>query len=345
MPERTTTVLVQGQAREQDDVLLVVDDTAGIAPSLPALRAAYPGLAQVFESLPGGLPWVHLRAVSGTLTESGGASASDIAASCNLPAPESGFLTAGACDRQANFPGEFADAFACLADRGANSAGPFQPFEALRRTLTSDAPDGFRRPSVSLLILIIAGSDDASQVNGELVPAATYVDFVRALKPEYQVLVSVIGPSSSCGDGSDVASVAPRLRAMVDAFRGSYVPLCSADFRAALTQIATRVGIGHGPPCIVARDVDPDRAGLQVDCAVEEQIPQPDGTVQRTALPNCDQAAPPCWRIDPASAVCRGGQHPIIIERPTDWCAALPPSDTVTCLACADPADPACAGP
>lgn len=345
MPERTTTLVVQGPPREQDDVLLIVDDTADIAPHLPALRAAYPDMAHLFEGLPGGLPSVHVRAVSGTLAESGGASPSDIAASCNVPDPGSGFLTAGACDHSVNFPGEFADAFACLADRGANSAGPFQPLEALRRTLTSTAADTFRRPSANLLVLIVAGSDDASQVDGEMVPVSTYADFLLSLKPEYHVLVSVIGPSNGCTDGFDRATAAPRLGALVDALFGSYVPSCSANLAVAVAPIATRLGFHRGSPCIVARDVDPDRAGLQVDCTVEEALPQPDGTIQRRALPSCDEAPPPCWRIDPLSAVCRGGQHPITIDRPVDWCAEVPPSDTVTCLACADPADPACAGP
>ena len=120
-------------------------------------------------------------------------------------------------------------------------------------------------------------------------------------KPQYHLLVSVIGPSGDCTNGADKETAGPRLSELVGALdrAATYLPSCSGNLAEALILFAERIAEGHFPSCIAARDVDPNRAGLQADCTVEERIAQPDGTIQRTALPSCDQASPPAGASTP----------------------------------------------
>lgn len=212
----------------------------------------------------------------------------------------------------------------------------------MRRALSANPPDRFLRVQANLVILVIAGSDDASRADGAPVPVATYVDFLRALKPEYRLLLSVIGPSDECSIGAGAPNAAPRLAALTNAPGRvrHYVPSCSDQLATALAPFAERIADAFPTTCIAARDVDPERAGLQADCSVDETIVQIDGTIQRTTLPSCDLSAPPCWRLD-ASGFCQRGKA-MVSARGADWCAELAPADEISCLGCADPADPAC---
>src|SRR5260370_20736658 len=165
----------------------------------------------------------------------------------------------------------------------------------MRRALTTPS-GGFLRPQADLLVLIIAGSDDASSADGELVPVSTYVDFVRTLKPEYHFVVSVIGPPDDCTNGGGTPASAPRLSTLVKSLGAgdTYVASCSQDLTAALLPIASRIGLLSDPACVdEIRDVDPDSAGLQADCAVEERIVPPDGSLRPTALPRFNPVSPP----------------------------------------------------
>jgi hypothetical protein len=87
------------------------------------------------------------------------------------------------------------------------------------------------------------------------------------------------------------------------------------------------------------RDTDLAQPGLQASCSVVDTVFDPrTGTGTTAALPNCDQGAPPCWRLVP-----HGTCAVFDIDRGADWCVEASTSGTVECLSCASPTDPACA--
>jgi hypothetical protein len=326
------------------DVLMIVDDTPAIASRLGALRASDPRLAQALEQLaPGGLPSVRVAAVAAAAPGTG-CGAGSRAHLCGVTSTDD-FLATRGCGAQPNFAGSFADAFACLADFGAADCGPAQPLEAMRRAL-ADAPS-FVRPDAALEVLIVDGADDASADGGVLVPVATYVDFLRNLKPDpNSVFLSVVGPPADCSGGAMPAEAAPRLTELAQSFGSNsvYMPACRDDFVPVLGVLFSQLAVLNAPQCVDAiRDADPSRVGLQPTCAVDDITAEPDGLERRMALPSCDEAQPPCWRLA-ADISCPGGWS-FAIDREPGWCPQQSVIDRLTCLGCADAADPACAGP
>jgi hypothetical protein len=322
--ERVATWRTQTTILGDIDALFVLDDTPAFAPYLEPLRMALPSFADVFESFPRGAPSLHVRFVSAGSSDAGCAGPGARAALCGL---DGDFLQTGLCGASPNVSGSLADAFSCLGDLGVASCAPPQPLEAMRRALAGG--DGFLRAHAYLVVVIVAGTDDASGAGAEPTAVEGYIDALRALKPDpdHQIFVAVIGPA------------APRLSTLASAFgrRGSFVPLSSPSWAAALGPLAEESIISTEPTCIAGvQDLDPARPGLQADCVVEDGIaPRP--------IPRCDDGPPPCWRMD-ASSLCRGGWY-VTIDRGADWCSYTPTLTTYTCLVCLDPREPACAGP
>jgi hypothetical protein len=330
----TTQTTFQGEL----DVLFVLDDTPAIAPHLETLRASLPLFARTFERIPRGTPSLHVRFVPAALPDAGCDAPGSRAAACGLDGES---LQTDLCGARPNVSGSLADAFACLGELGATACGPARPLEAMRRALADGA--AFLRDDAYLVVMIVAGADDASTTGGAPAPIEGYVDSLRALKPDptNQILVSIIGPDGD-GDGcasGDPGAAAPRLSAFVRAFgrTGLFQTLCSADWSAALAPVVEETTTSTEPTCLAGlQDLDPAEAGLQADCVVEDGLaPRP--------IPRCDDGPPPCWRME-ASPVCPGGWH-VTIDRGADWCPLAPTRTTYTCLGCLRPNDPACAGP
>ena len=83
---------------------------------------------------------------------------------------------------------------------------------------------------------------------------------------------------------------------------------------------------------------------MQADCAVTEvtwESYRDDPQVAQ--LPSCDDAPPPCWRMDSFNG-CRGGWKGTI-NHGADWCPLVATQTTYECLGCINPNDPACAAP
>jgi len=354
-PERTVNWQFRSDISEDVDVLFVVDDSA-ILPA--ALIAAYPRMAKVLQNLPPpptdlispgtAPPSVHVAFIPASFAGGGScAPAATRGSACGLTGSDP-FLSTIACGQGPNFAGSMEDAFTCLADFDVVPAcGPPQLFAAIRRALAADgstvALSGFSRPGATLQVVIVAARDDASPDSND---AASLAALLRAAKPDpAQVIVSVVGPSEACTSDPELAAPAPRLRALIQAFnsRGLYTSVCGNSPEDALMLLGARLAPLLAPPCLTGiRDTDPAQAGVQPTCAVEEQTTQADGSVAHAALPTCDVAPAPCWRLMANPTFCPTGLR-LEVDHGAGWCSQLPATLQVTCIGCLDSADPACA--
>ena len=319
------------------DLLVIVDDTPAIAPYTAMVTATLSAFATELTLLHGREPSLQVRFVSATLG-SPGCPAASRAAACGIGADET--LRTGLCVSAPSFAGGLSNAFACLGDRGLTGCGPLQPLEAARSALA--AAGDFLRPDAYLAIVVIAGADDAS-----LPPVDAYVDFVKSLKvdPANQLFASVIAPSAP--ECSGAATGEPtRLGAFARAFgrNGALQSVCASSWLRALAPLLPGIQYTVEPYCMQGlRDTDPAREGMQADCAVTEvtwESYTDDPQVAR--IPSCEDAPPPCWRMDSFNG-CRDGWKGTI-EHGADWCPLLATQTTYECLGCVDPNDPACAG-
>jgi hypothetical protein len=336
--ESSRTWEFQTSVNQTLDLLVVVDDAQAGA-------AAAPQFAQVLANLPRGLPSLHVAFVSASLSADGCSPPPARGPACGLGAPSS-YLTTLGCGQQPNFAGSLPDALSCVADLGAASCGQAEPLEAMKRALAG--MDGFVRPNAYLEVVIVAAGDDASASDGAPVAVADYVAFLKGLKADPdQIAVSVLGPAAACGTGAPPEQVAPRLVQLVSAFGadGLYAPGCDGRYADALLQLAESIAIDIEPTCLTAlRDVDPAADGLQPECVVDDWTATPDGSVHEALLPSCDASSPPCWRLDHSATLCPGGWT-VEVDRGPGFCPQVSTRTQVTCLSCADAADPACAAP
>jgi hypothetical protein len=343
--ERTVKQVFQSAENRMLDLLFVVDDTAGIAPFRDMLAGGFAANARVLEGLVGGVPELHVGFISSSLC--GGAPATR-AQACGVAAP-SAYATVDTCGQHVNVSGSLENTFSCLGDFGVSSCATAQPLAALRRLLESPPRgwEGFLRPGATLAIVIVAGEDDASPDD-----VAGTVAFVRSLKsdPANTILLSaIVPPSTDCAAVPVIASRPPRLSAFVASAgaNGLTDSFCDGGLGYALVTLATTLASDTLSPCLPGvRDDDPAAPGMQARCTVEETIESADGAQTTTLLPSCDQAAPPCWSLQPPAGfdllTCAGGWT-FQVTRPGGYCPALFTRTTIECLGCLDPADPACA--
>jgi hypothetical protein len=348
--ESVTWRISNGYGDSPLDILFVIDDTPAISGTRAALAAAIPQIAQILQSLPGGPPSLHLGVVAASLEQGSGGSGMPRtrADACGLSAGQP-FLSTQACGQSPNFGGTFTNALSCLADLGTTASGAAEPLTVMREILDGPSVAGagwtdFLRPNAYLLLIIVAGEDDASGPPDLGALAA----FVRSFKSDpNQVLVSAIVPSATCA--TSPAASAPLLSTFVEAFGGNGAEGCSpGDLVDALTsQLSVKVSDLIAPECLAdIRDIDPTRPGLQANCTVDEAyVSASDGSGSESVVASCDVSGPPCWTFTPGSAgVCPGGWL-FTVDRGPGFCPRVLTTTEVTCLGCIDPSDPACSGP
>jgi hypothetical protein len=284
---------------------------------------------------------------------------------CGLTYPDQ-FLSAEYCGADQNSSGALDDTFACLGSFGAQGCGTPQPLAAARRALGGDPSGGalfgqtpFVNAAARLLIVFVTAQDDASTQNGALVPVEDYLTFFTGLTAAPGIeglLISVIGPEGCPAGGPVAAAPTPRLDQLAAAVggNGATLPICDANLTAALAPAVEVSGVLFGPPCLAGiKDTDPSTPGVQPDCIVEDTVIQSDGSQTTTTLSFCDPVTPvpPCLSFlaadDPVNDCSERGQAMVIQRPPVPAGACWPYStrDRVTCATCADPGDPACAGP
>ncbi len=356
-----TTLFTSAMSRTEIDVLFVVDDSPAIAGVAANLIAQYSAFAQVFQASVVGAPPMHVAFVPATLPSSDCSPPDVRAAICGIAPPDQ-FLTVDYCGVDQNSSGSLADAFACLGNFGAGGCGTSQPLEAARRTLGVD-PDGgaltgrasFVSRGARLLIVFVTARDDASTQDGALVPVGRYVGFFESLTGSPDVFLSVIGPEG-CPSGASVAATAtPRLDDAVQAFGrfGVSQPICDPTLTGAFAAAVSEASVFLTPPCLgPIKDIDPTRPGLQPDCLIDDDIEEADHSRREIAMPVCGPAAPvgPCLSFSSPGAsygFCPPGSWTISIvpgPDPVASCGPLSQTVRVSCVTCADPADPACGG-
>jgi len=322
----------QQTINRQIDVLFVVDDTPGIAPYAGTIAT---GLAEMAAELPGlsdrNPASLHVGVVRAGRCETG-----TRGAACGVAGGEQ-FLRDEWCEMVTNFPGTLTDGLPCLADFGATNCGPAQPLAAAVDALATPprpAWEGFLRPDAYLMVVVIAAADDASPQ-----PALDVANLIKGLKADPSAAMASVIVPDSCTAGDP-----QRLTEFVNQFgaNGLLFDLCAGPIAPALQRITYLTNSSLQPPCVrLVRDTDLSTPGLQPECAFEDHVRAPDGTLTTTNLPSCDVAAPPCWRLDPGSGGCDG--YILSIQRPTDWCAEAGTNVAIECLSCADASDPACA--
>jgi hypothetical protein len=321
------------------DLLFVIDDANLTAPRVDALTT---GLADSAQALLARDPELSLHV---GFVRAGACEAVPRGAACGIVNGEQ-FARSEWCNTVTNynFAGGLGDAFTCLADLGAGDCGPAQPLAAAMRALATPPRPGwenFLRRNAYLMIVFVTTADDASEIEGSPTPPLAFAQTLKTLKPDpSQILVSLLGP-----DGCPGETTAPRLREFVSEFgaNGLVAPLCAAQLPVVLQRLTETHGSDLQPPCFTSvRDTDPARPGLQPECVAESHLATPQGGTTTAALPSCDGAAPPCWRLIPSA----GGSCPgylVTLEQDTGWCQEAGVNVTIECLACANADDPACA--
>jgi hypothetical protein len=193
-------VMFAHQTNRDVDILFVIDNSLGMIFRQAKLIESFKSFTDTLESLPAGLPNVHIAVVSSDMG-AGRFQASDIPG-CKHGGDQGVFQTAprGSCVATGLLPGQrfianvggtrnydtdktIADVFACLAPLGSGGCGFEHPLASALRALGADgapAPPenaGFLRPNAYLSIILLTDEDDCSApADSDLFdPASKYV--------------------------------------------------------------------------------------------------------------------------------------------------------------------------
>lgn len=163
----------------QLDVLVVVDDSGSMAEEQASLAANFQLIVDELESLPGGLPDLHIGIVSTDM----GAGPYNIQGCDGVG--DAGVLQHAGCQvvsgafiddapladgtRDVNYTGTLSEAFSCMGALGTAGCGFEQPLESMRAALDGNPGNAnFLRPEAALAIIVIADEDDCSAVSTDV---------------------------------------------------------------------------------------------------------------------------------------------------------------------------------
>jgi hypothetical protein len=183
-PQQIFNDLFQQSVNRNLDIVFMVDDSLSMEPLQVKLTSQFPVFMDVLKNLPGGLPNIHIGVVSSSM--GAGANGANIS-HCNDPGNDHGVfrtnklgttcakatLNAGQnfivnVNGQANYTGDIADVFSCIAALGQNGCGFEHQFESVLRALGADGAKGpaenvnFLRDDAYLAIVMITNEDDCS---------------------------------------------------------------------------------------------------------------------------------------------------------------------------------------
>ncbi len=166
------------------DLLFMIDNSPEMAPMQQKLTAQLPTFLTALESLPGGLPNVHIAVVSSDL---GAPSDSAATIGCTTAGDQGIFQSQprGCAEMVlpsatyisnvngvANYTGNIADVLGCITPLGESGCGFEHQLGSIARALGADgapAPSqnaGFLRPDAELAIIIFSHLDDCSAPRG-----------------------------------------------------------------------------------------------------------------------------------------------------------------------------------
>jgi hypothetical protein len=207
--------------------------------------------------------------------------------------------------------------------------GPLQSFRCARFGVTcaqgGQTPDTMNQVGTKAACAPSATSELLDDV-------APYREFLRGLKPDERRLAvtGILGPvdpfavelrtppgggspfpslAHSCTYagpvGTEVADPAIRLKSFLDGFQGrsGLTSICERDLSTGLVQLAEVFRKALGSPCVDAElaDANPETAGLQANCVVEDVV-----GANAIEIESCERnlTARPCWRLEADPALC-----------------------------------------
>jgi hypothetical protein len=171
------------QTARRVDILFVIDDGPSMLDKQTTLMNNLPNLMNTLQTMPGGLPNVHIGVITPDLGTRGALDASPGSPIGSGPGAcvnngKAGMLRTHASvngryivdvaladgNRQRNYTGTLSEAFSHLAAVGVQGCGFEQPLEAAKLALSPEttANAGFLRPDAKLVIIIIDDEDDCS---------------------------------------------------------------------------------------------------------------------------------------------------------------------------------------
>jgi len=171
------------------DLLFVLDDSQGMLEKQLRLASSFPRMLEVLQTLEGGLPDLHIGAITSDMGTLG--------SSWPVPAPPIGVLGQGGCagvgkdgalqanslaladrfisdvaapdgTRVRNYTGELRDVFREVVRVGGVGCGFEQHLAATRRALGNPLNAGFLRDDANLAVVILADEDDCSVLHPAL---------------------------------------------------------------------------------------------------------------------------------------------------------------------------------
>jgi hypothetical protein len=283
-PPRATGSYIESHVESYDypgsipvelDVLIVVDDTAAMAPYTPQVKGFAADLVTVISSAnEGAAPTTRIAVITAN------ASAASFRQPAGTTDPYISFGLDARFEPTANISGSIAETLEPMLDVGTAGTAPVAPLEAVAAAL--DAQPTFLRPDSYLGIITIAASDDAS-----LGATADYAASLKARRSDpTKVLVTGVFPQP-----------APRLDAFHSSFpnRNTAVDVDNPDWSDLLALYAQQSRQLFGVPCITTpADLDPETPGPQYDCSLGAYYA--DGTSE--PLPYCTDGGPTrCWAV------------------------------------------------
>jgi hypothetical protein len=175
---------IQWAASRDLDLLFMIDNSSSMAPLQNKLVSSFPVFMEALTSLPGGLPSLHIAVVSSDLG-AGQFSEADIqgcrpggdqgifqvkprGTTCATGALAAGQNFISNVGGVANYTGNIADVFGCIAALGTQGCGFEHQLASVLRALGVDgavapaANAGFLRPSAVLGIVLLTNEDDCS---------------------------------------------------------------------------------------------------------------------------------------------------------------------------------------
>ena len=209
-------------------------------------------------------------------------------------------------------------------------------------------PTPFLRSDAELAIVVLASGDDASARDGAPIPVQEYVDFVRSLKPDpaTPVSVSIIAPPP--------LTTIPRLtelRTSIRRRRPRISPLRGGEPGSRISGAGPAPPILLSPPCAVAFGTSiPSYPACNPNVRQRIGPPSWTGTFCARSIGSCRAARRPGH---PVGASLPPPPWPIVLPAAGCWTSIAGPTGApqlaaktvVSCRGCADPNDPACAGP
>jgi hypothetical protein len=186
--DKTQTQTFLDTINRDVDILFLVDNSSSMSKSQTNLLNNFQTFMDVLTNLPGGLPNVHIAVVSsdmGAGTGTGGCAGNGQAGlfqwgapGANCPPTTDGARFLSNIYGNANYTGDIASVFSCVAALGENGCGFEQSLLSVAHALGADAFDqngkpqppaenqGFLRDGAYLAIILITNEDDCSAPGG-----------------------------------------------------------------------------------------------------------------------------------------------------------------------------------